>query len=129
MRMMSAHSTDGRWKTLCTNGAHDVIADTAPPKGEGLGVRPHELLEAALAACLNMTVRMEADRLGIRLEGVRTIVELERTAEQSTFVWHVELDGSLRGEERDALLAAAAKCPVSQTLRRSIEVCPREAAL
>jgi putative redox protein len=126
--MMHAHATEGHYQTRCTNGAHDVTADTSPPKGEGLGLRPHELLEAALAACLNITVRMEADRLGIPLAGVRTSVELVRTAERSTFTWHVGLEGDLRGEQRDALLAAAARCPVSQTLGRTIEVRPREGA-
>ena len=37
-------------------------SDNTPDKGgKGAGFRPHELLEAALACCMNMSVRMYAE--------------------------------------------------------------------
>jgi putative redox protein len=59
-----------------SNGQHHTAADNTPEKGgQGAGFRPHELLEAALASCTNIRLRMYADNYRIHLVGVRTTVE------------------------------------------------------
>ena len=82
---------------------------------------PNELLEAALACCVNMTVRMYADRHAIPLDAVATRVRLDRGAEGAIFHTETELHGtSLTPEQREKLLAAAKSCPVRRTLSGSI---------
>lgn len=110
------------YKTIFSDGVHQGISDTTPDKGGGnAGFRPHDLLEAALATCVNMTVRMYADSRSIALAGVRTKVNLDRSDPQAAvFRYEVELDGDLTESDRENLLRAAAACPVRRTLSRAI---------
>jgi hypothetical protein len=57
--MVRAESAGPPYLTSFTNGVHRGSADNAADKGgQGNGFRPHELLEAALASCMNMWLRM-----------------------------------------------------------------------
>lgn len=118
----TADSHDIRYRARFTNGAHTAVSDTTEDKGGGgSGFRPHDLLEAALACCINMTLRMYADRHAIPLSGVTTRVTLNRTnSEEAIFEYEIELRGSLSQDQRDRLLEAAKKCPVRQTLSKRI---------
>jgi putative redox protein len=120
--MISATSETPHYRTRFSNGVHEAFADTMPDKGGcAAGFRPHELLEAALACCVNMTVRMYADRHAIPLDAVTTRVRLDRGAEGAIFHTETELHGtSLTPEQREKLLAAAQACPVRRTLSGSI---------
>ncbi len=54
--MIECRSDEARYKTIFTNGIHETCADTTADKGGGnAGFRPHDLMEAALASCLNMS--------------------------------------------------------------------------
>ena len=111
-----------------TNGEHSAFADAPKHKG-GLAAAlgPHELLEAALATCISIAVRMRAADEGIALEDVDTRVHLDRTTEgTATFDCDVQITGALSPEQRQLLLDAASNCPVRQTLSRRLEfrLCP-----
>ena len=122
--MISATSETQRYRTRFSNGVREEFADTTVDKGGcSAGFRPHELLEAALACCVNMTVRMYADRHAIPLDAVTTRVRLDRGAEGAVFHTETELHGSsLTAEQRERLLAAAKACPVGRTLSGSIRL-------
>ena len=50
-----------RYQTQLTNGTHSTLSDTTRDKGGSeLGFRSHDLLEATLASCMNITLRMYA---------------------------------------------------------------------
>lgn len=125
--MIEANSKDIRYQTLFTNGKHSAISDTTPDKGGNeSGLRPHDLLEAALASCMNMTLRMYADQHGIALSGVTTRVMLDRSnPEESVFEYEIEFPCSLAENDREHLLEIAKKCPVRQTLSKRIKFCIR----
>ena len=125
--MIKANSKDTRYQTLFTNGKHSAISDTTRDKGGNeSGFRPHDLLEAALASCINMTLRMYADQHGIPLSGVTTRVRLDRSnPEESVFEYEIEFLGSLAENDREHLLEIAEKCPVRQTLSKRIKFCTR----
>ena len=91
-------------------------------KGGGdAGFGPHELLEAALAGCLNIWVRVCAQKHDIPLTGVVTEVTLERRGpEEVVFATALELKGPLTEEQRWELIQAAQSCPVHQTLAGKI---------
>lgn len=120
--MIETNSDDIRYRVRFTNGTHTAFSDAAQDKGgSGSGFRPHELLEAALASCINMTLRMYADQHALPLSGVTTRVTLDRAnPEEVVFEYEIDLHGSLSQDDRDRLLEAAKKCPVRQTLSKRV---------
>lgn len=120
--MIVSTSEEPRYRNTFSDGVHKAVSDTTTDKGGGnSGFRPHDLLEAAVATCVNMTVRMYADSRSIALAGVKTKVSLDRSDPQSAvFHYKVELDGDLTESDRENLLRAAAACPVRRTLSRAI---------
>lgn len=120
--MISASSETPRYRTRFSNGAHEAMADTTPDKGGGAaGFRPHELLEAALACCVNMSMRIVAENHAIPLDAVTTRVRLERGAEGAVFRTEIEIHGdALTPEQREMVMRAAEACPVRRTLSGSI---------
>jgi putative redox protein len=120
--MICATSEPARYRTRFSDGDHQAFSDTTVDKGgEHSGFRPHDLLEAALATCVSMTVRMYADNHGIPLRGVTTNVRMDRTRPgEVVFQYKVALDGDLTPEQQDRLLRAAGACPVRRTLSKRI---------
>jgi len=119
--VITTESQSEHFLTTFSNGGRQAPADvTAEYGGAGAGFRPHELLEAALAACVNVTVRMYAESHGIVIGEVRTRVELDRSKPGETvFRYGVEIDGA-NPEEKERLLRAAKACPVRKTLSQAI---------
>lgn len=101
-----------------TNGSHTSTADAPVAKGGGgRGFGPHELLEAALATCLTMTVQMTAAKYGYPLAEVRSEVRVDRSAPGAPALdYSLEFGGPLSEEQIAHLRTAAAECPVGKTL-------------
>lgn len=120
--MITSTSLPEKYLASFTDGVHQALADTTPEHGgRSGGFRPHDLLEAAVASCLCIVVRMAADKRGIPLAGVRASVALNRDAkDESVFEYSLELEGELTAEQRALLLRAATACPVKRTLSRRI---------
>ena len=120
--MIQVHSQAPAYCSLASSKTHQLSADAPVTKGGGgAGFGAHELLEASLAVCINMTVRMHADKAGITLHAVTTSVQLTRPdAETSQFEYELELSGDLSPTDREALEAAAENCPVRQTLSKCL---------
>jgi putative redox protein len=110
------------YQTRFSDGEHHGISDTTVDKGgRHAGFRPHDLLEAALATCVNMAVRMRADSDGIPLREVVTTVNLDRTrSDEVVFHYEVVVEGKLTPEQERDLLRAAQACPVRRTLAKRI---------
>jgi putative redox protein len=113
----STEQNDG-YVVRFTNGSYTAPGDMPVEKGGfGQGFRPHELLEAALATCLTMTVRIAAEKFGYPLIRAVARVELDRgNPEAIIFNCALDLDGELDDTQRARLLRAAEHCPVGQTL-------------
>jgi len=103
-----------------TNGRYTAPGDMPVDKGgRGEGFRPHELLEAALATCLTMTVRIAAEKFGYPLVRAGARVEIDRSDPDAIILrCSLDLDGELDPAQRARLLRAAENCPVGQTLAR-----------
>lgn len=117
--------TEGRgnaYQALVGNGNHEILCDAPIEKGgAGSGFGAHDLLEASLALCMNMAIRMHAAANAIPLERVCTQVRLLRpTPDEVVFEYSLELTGSLTQAQRLVLEEAAEKCPVRQTLSRRL---------
>jgi putative redox protein len=120
--MVICEDEPDRYRVAVSNGQHTMIADTTESHGgTGSGIRPHELLEAAFGACLNMAIRMRADKMVIPLTKVTTQVLADRTQPGSTvFKYTIILDGDLTEQQRQELRQVAAECPVRKTLSNTL---------
>jgi putative redox protein len=121
--MIRATTEEERYLTKFTNGTGSGYADaSAAQGGTGTSFRPHELLEAALATCVNVALRMNAEKHGLPLDDVVTEVKLDSSSpEESVFRYDIELLGrNLTQEQRAKLLEIARACSVRRTLSRPI---------
>jgi putative redox protein len=116
--MITTQSKEPRYLVQFTNAMQQADADVLPIKGgHGAGFGPHELLEASLACCINMWIRMQADQLGIPVGPTTVTVSVKRDhPEEVVYEYTVKLDGELSDDQRTALLNAADNCPVRRTL-------------
>lgn len=80
---------------------------------------PHDLYDAALGACISLTVLWHARRRQIPVGAID--VRIERDASQERHgVYRLEafvsLGGELSAEQHDELMATAGKCPVHKLM-------------
>jgi putative redox protein len=120
--MVIAKGDNTQYLTSFSNGKFEGFSDNTEEKGgKGAGFRPHELLEASLACCVNMWLRIYADNHGIPLDEVTTRVWVKRDHPGKTeFEYSIELKGTLTDEQRNKLMRIAETCPVRQSLSREI---------
>ena len=105
--------------TTPTGGAVDVVTQVSAP-----GFSPLDLLYASLAACMVLSARIAATRLGVaeRLGEVRAQVGGEKAKDEpsrvETFNVRLEIAGDLDAATKERILADAEDiCTVSNTLR------------
>ena len=78
--MVTTQSTSRPYRTLVSRAQVRIEADAVKDgRGSGERLRPHELLEAALASCMNISARLEAEARGLGPVEVRTVVSIDRT--------------------------------------------------
>lgn len=116
--MITARELGAGYRNSFGNGRITARGDMPADKGgDGDGFRPHELLEAALATCMSMTVRIAAEKHNYPLTGVAVTISLDRSVpEDFAFDYSLELEGELNDTQRAHLARAAAQCPVSKTI-------------
>lgn len=131
-RVTVVESGNGKFGQFVTAGRHVLGADEPVASG-GLdtGPDPFELVLAGLGACTAMTLRMYAERKGLKLDKVRVELRHVRRATPSAglvdrFERVIALEGDLDSDARQRLLEIAERCPVSQTLQRSSEIVTTE---
>ena len=103
---------------------HSLVGDEPLAKGgSNLGPAPYDLLLAALGECTAMTVRWYARQQNWPLERVEVSLThskggLEgKSAKTDHFAKTIHISGSeLTEEQREKLIAIAARCPVQRTL-------------
>jgi putative redox protein len=107
-------------------GPHVVLTDVARDVGgEDLGPRPHELLDAALAACTALTLTLYARHKGIALTGLDVDVSHEEHGGVYRMRRDIRIRGELSAEQRKRLLEIANNCPVHRTLSGKIDIVSR----
>ena len=113
-----ARRTAGFAHELDLEGGHTLIVDEPiEVGGSDSGPSPTQLLAASLAGCTAITLELYAERKGWDLSGLE--VEVDSASERlapSAFEVILRLPGSFNDEQRQRLLAIAAKCPVHKVL-------------
>jgi putative redox protein len=127
--------TRGSFRTEVEAGPHHfVIDEPAAVGGNGEGPTPYDMLAAALGGCTAMTLHFYAKREKLPLEGSDVSVTHDRQhvkdcadcASPTGFIHRfrveIRLLGDLTDEQRQRLLAIAARCPVAKTLQAEIRI-------
>lgn len=123
--MITATELPDRYQVRFSDGRHDGVADAATVDGgSDAGFKPHALLEAALATCITMTIRMYADRKGLELPALAARVKLDQSrADAPVMRYDVGFGDAVLTEVQSATLRrVAAACPVHKLLGRSISI-------
>jgi len=117
---------DKKFAVSASAGDHALIVDADKEDGgDGLGPNPTRLVEAALAACSAMTVRMYARRKNWSIDELKVSVtraegedaHLTRALEKSMAV-----RGDLDDSQKARLHEIAGKCPVHRMLADGVEI-------
>jgi putative redox protein len=104
---------------VAIEGRHRLITDQPEELGgEGSGPSPHELLPAALAACVTVTLVQYGRTKGWDLGEVTVEVEYDKGSTPRRVETVIRLDGDLSETQLERLEKVARACP----LRRSLEV-------
>jgi uncharacterized OsmC-like protein/pimeloyl-ACP methyl ester carboxylesterase len=121
---------EGRFQHALRAGRHALIADEPESYG-GLdtGPSPYDFLAVGLAACTSMTVRLYAERKGLRLPAFRVDVVHDKIHAEDCagcaegaggkvdrFGRRIVFEGALDEVTRAKVLEIADKCPVHKTL-------------
>ncbi|HUP60901.1 MAG TPA: OsmC family protein [Thermoanaerobaculia bacterium] len=125
----------GSFRTEVEAGAHRFVLDEPESVGGGgEGPTPYDMLAAGLGGCTAMTLHFYARREKLPLEGVDVSVTHDRqhakdcadcttqTGYIHRFRVEIRLLGPLDEEQRQSLLAIAARCPVAKTLGAEIRI-------
>jgi len=122
-----ASGVPGRKFAVSVNAdGHDIILDAGRSDGgDDLGPNPTRTVEAALAACVLMTLKMYAARKKWSIDG--TTIEVRRAIGVDSHISSilekkVILRGNLDQIQRDRLYEIADKCPVHKMLSAGVEI-------
>lgn len=120
--MITAKGNGKNFHTALTNGSQVIYSDVPSDKGgQTASLGPHNLLEAALASCIQITLKMGAMKYGFDLGQTNCQVSLDRSVpEKSVFVYQLNFDPKLSEEERTHVRRFASRCPVRKTLSAEI---------
>lgn len=101
-------------------GEHQLIADLAKSAGgDDIGVGPHDLFDASVAACKAMTLQLFAKRKDIPLDAVNLQLTRDDSQERAgiyRLTVELELEGDLTQEQKQQLLEVADKCPIHKLM-------------
>ena len=123
--MITATRSGARYRVQLSNGPSLVLADTQKEgKGGHAGMRPHELLESALAACICMSIDMAAERAGKVFPAVKVQVAIDRQEHETGFRVSLHFATAPSPEQEALAKAAVRTSPVARTLSKPIEIAP-----
>jgi putative redox protein len=120
---VTATVLDDPYQTRFTAGAYTGLANTRKGGvGGASGMRPHELLEAALATCMAITARMAAESVGMADPRAAVRVRLERCPTSTITRYRLTVDPRLDDAQRAEVIARVERSPVIGTLRLPVVV-------
>jgi putative redox protein len=118
--MIEATALPTAWQVRFVAGEEEGRADTVKDgTGGTAGMRPHELLEAALATCMTISARMALADRGVAHGEVRVRVHLEREESATRFRYELILDPALE-PHRPAIMDRMESSPVRTTLSKPL---------
>ena len=121
--MTTASIASTHYSVKLQDGRHEFSADEPKDIGGGdTGPAPDELLEASLASCTAITLRMYADRKNWPVAEIDVTVSVERVGTKTIFTRSIQINGGIDETQRQRLLEIAKACPVSKSLLGEVEI-------
>lgn len=109
----------GTAHTLHIRGHAITVDASIAGGGTDAGPEPHDLYDAALAACKAITMLLYAQRRGIPVEDIQVDVDRDASQERQgsyRLAAKLQVSGDLSDAQRDELLRVAGKCPVHKLM-------------
>jgi putative redox protein len=104
------------------DGKHWITTDEPHDAGgDDSAATPHELLPAALAACIATTVRMYARRKDWQLPELAVQVSFDNHSTPRRCQIRLQLPAQLSSQQRERLELIARKCPVHRSLEHGVQ--------
>jgi putative redox protein len=122
--MIVCKSDVKKYKATISNEKNEMTYEAPAEKG-GVesGFTPFEMLEAALAADMNVAIRVYAEKTGFPLTNVTTYVSVDKSNTSEALIkYSVKLEGELNSQQKKLLLQSALQTPVRSTLSKRISV-------
>jgi putative redox protein len=119
MRATARRSPDNTYVHRVEIGRHELTVDEPPDQGgNDAGPNPQELLGAALASCMAITIEMYAKRKGwdVGTVEVECQYDVPERGAPTNFTLILRLPEGLTDEQVERLSTIAARCPVHRTL-------------
>lgn len=101
---------------LSFSDSQTLAADLEPAVGGKGAPTPHDLLDAALAACTTLTLQLYTARKKMSVQSLRVEVSHTTVDGKNAMTRTLHIVGALSDEERAGLLRVADVCPVHKTL-------------
>jgi putative redox protein len=122
--MIICKSVEKKYKATISNEKDEMTYEAPADKGgKELGFTPFEMLEAALAADINVAIRTYADKTGFPLTNVITYVSVDRTNNSESLIkYSIKLEGDLNSQQKKLLIQSALQTPVRSTLSKRISI-------
>jgi putative redox protein len=122
--MIICKSDTKKYKATISNEKDEMTYEAPADKGgKELGFTPFEMLEAALAADINVAIRTYADKTGFPLTNVTTYVSVDRSnTSESIIKYSIKLEGELNSQQKKLLVQSALQTPVRSTLSKRISI-------
>ncbi len=121
--MISSSIGIEKYKVTHNNGRHQFYADEPADKdGADTAPTPDELLEAALASCTLVTLRMYTDHKQWNVGAIHVSVALLREEGKTIITRNLKFEHQPTAEQQQRLIQVAKNCPVSKTLGAASEL-------
>ena len=119
MTIKLSRSDLSKFRQLLHVDQHELIVDARLDSETDSGPNPHDLYDAALAACKAITLLMYAEQASIPLDDVQITIDRDSSEERSG-KYHLQvgliLNGRLDSTQKDRLEKVAAKCPIHKLM-------------
>ncbi len=120
MQISVTRDRTGKMRHIVKVRQHTLAVDEGPANGgEDSGPTPHDLYDAALAACKALTVLWYANRKQLPVEDIEVTVDRDDSEERNGLYRlsaTLAVTGALTESQRQELLNVAGKCPVHKLM-------------
>ena len=122
--MIVCKSDAKKYKATISNDKDEITYEAPSEKGgKTSGFTPYEMLEAALAADMNVAIRTYADKTGFPLTNVTTYVSVDEAKTSDALLkYSIKLEGELNSQQKKLLIQSALQTPVRSLLAKRISV-------
>ncbi len=120
MQISVTRDRTGKMRHIVKVRRHEFAVDEGPANGgEDTGPTPHDLYDAALAACKALTVLWYANRKQMPVEDIEVTIDRDDAEERNgtyRLLATLVVTGALTEPQRQELLNVAGKCPVHKLM-------------